>query len=693
MDLYITIYFALQCHILLIKIVVLDKISNQDLLGIYSNYAFLFVALSLFEFAPSWVKNQKKLLNLSNLNLNFFKKEQFISHNPCVYMMVSFCTKQWYIGKTSRYFNFRILEHIRCGRKHHSFGTKKIYEVMSSVGFENFCFIPVVQGNDLEVSFFEKMFIHRFRPTLNSEFYSSWFKMLPSFIQRNTRWSAKKRNRIKNKKVQGSKALDFFKKFKQPKTTMLNGFSVIGRDGFTIEKSLSLECILSKHNYEIITLRFDSTSKYFNNFESILNMFKPSEVLNFSFWWNNKKYFYDGKYCGFIDDSTEHFVLRNNTFPKPKGFLSLDCVFNMCFVCVCKSTSSPLLKCDSCVRSCCGFTTCCKKYKDRCIESEECVLLNTYGVNNTNKKVNYVKHNLFRKVFKHLLKYDNVTITIDVRKISPNNSYDCKMIQRIATNTIGLRADDWSLNYVLKLFYLSKNFPSYSIKTAAHNKLKLMLKKFNIYSEKIIFKMIYDDSIDIDALKGLLRTIVLNLPLSMDVKVNLAKNSRIIPLSHKKVSDILCNHIKMAKAFTKGKRPDCVCMKTPHTIDNLENFSKDVKRVFDMGGNFVVKGTVDYKNEIWKALRFMIFRYISPLCGKGNLARFSKNMDTITFLRFLGFDSTTIEYIIFSIENLIIKNSTQHFDVNINTVYKVKTELQGFVIIPKDKNINQLMIL
>ena len=267
------------------------------------------------------------------------------------------------------------------------------------------------------------------------------------------------------------------------------------------------------------------------------------------------------------------------------------------------------------------------------------------------------------------------------------------MIQRIATNTIGLRADDWSLNYVLKLFYMSKNFPSYSIKTAAHNKLKLMLKKFNVYSEKIIFKMIYDDSIDIDALKGLLRTIVLNLPLSMDVKVNLAKNSRIIPLSHKKVSDILCNHIKMAKAFTKGKRPDCVCMKTPHTIDNLENFSTDVKRVFDMGGNFVVKGTVDYKNEIWKALRFMIFRYISPLCGKGNLERFSKNMDTITFLSFLGFDSTTIEYITFSIENLIIKNSTQHFDVNINTVYKVKTELQGFVIIPKDKNINQLMIL
>ena len=61
----------------------------------------------------------------------------------------------------------------------------------------------------------------------------------------------------------------------------------------TTDSSLSLEYILTKYNNERITLMFDYSCKYFNNFECILNKFRPSEVFKFSFWKNGKKYFYD----------------------------------------------------------------------------------------------------------------------------------------------------------------------------------------------------------------------------------------------------------------------------------------------------------------------------------------------------------------------------------------------------------------
>ena len=324
-----TFYFALQCHRILLSLTLLGKDSNDEVMGIYSNYAFLFVLLSFFDFAPPWVKNQKKLIDLSSINANFFKKDLFVSYTPCVYMIVSFYTKHWYVGRTTRFFNFRIREHINQARKYYTFGTKKIYEVMSSVGFENFCFIPVFQGNEVEVNFIEKMLINRFRPTLNSELYSSKFKMLPSCMK-HVRWSAKKRKKIKKQKGLNVQFLDFCKRnFTQPKMRTLRGFSVINNAGMTTDSSLSLEYILTKYNNERITLMFDYSCKYFNNFECILNKFRPSEVFKFSFWKNGKKYFYDGKYCGFEDELTEHSVLRNSTVLKPKGFLNLNCVFNL----------------------------------------------------------------------------------------------------------------------------------------------------------------------------------------------------------------------------------------------------------------------------------------------------------------------------------------------------------------------------
>ena len=308
--------------------------------------------------------------------------------------------------------------------------------------------------------------------------------------------------------------------------------------------------------------------------------------------------------------------------------------------------------------------------------------------------MNYDKNNIFKKVFKKLLKCNKVTITLDVREFSSGNSYEYKMINLLVTNRIGTIANRWSLDYVLKLFYISKNIPSYGIRTSAYNKLKLMLRKFNVFSERIIFKMKYDESISFGFFKKILKAIVLNLPLSMSVKVNIAKNSRLIPLSHQKISDILCNHIKMAKAFRKGKVPVCVCMKTPHIIDNMEHFSSDVKSVFDLGANFVVKGVFDYKSEIWNAMHDMIVRYIVPLCGKRNLDIFYKNIDTITLLEVLGFDTNIINYIRCNVDNLVIKQDRTHLSIiNMKSIYRVKEELQGFVVLPKDKNINQLMIL
>jgi hypothetical protein len=292
---------------------------------------------------------------------------------------------------------------------------------------------------------------------------------------------------------------------------------------------------------------------------------------------------------------------------------------------------------------------------------------------------------------------------IDIKRFNKIRDADKYVINRIASGRTpkwrkDLEVEKYSVNRLLRLLFCSYDLDDWKKKCVVRGKLRRVLKnRCGMSSERIVAKLEFDERIDFGIFRDIMNDLILFLPLETEVKRKLLKESKVIHVSRKKVSDILCNHIAMAKKYT-SECPSCVCGCTDgvHINGNTDSFSDDVKEILDLSGNFVPYGaSEDVRRDMRAGLRDMMLKYLVPLFGleESEIINLRK-MNFYCILRNLGYDFRIVRRIFSVIDGALIKNNDNNVKrVTEYDVYKVKKKLRGFVICPKDKNVNELMVM
>ena len=126
-------------------------------------------------------------------------------------------------------------------------------------------------------------------------------------------------------------------------------------------------------------------------------------------------------------------------------------------------------------------------------------------------------------------------------------------------------------------------------------------------------------------------------------------------------------------------------------------FSKDIQHIFSLGGNFVPELChTNVKTELVNSFRTMLINYLMFFFGiDSSLIKMSFRLDFWNLLSFRGFKSDILDFIKAKLHNSALN---RRYDKNTNTitdeqVILVRKKLKGFVISPKDKNVNELIIM
>jgi len=102
------------------------------------------------------------------------------------------------------------------------------------------------------------------------------------------------------------------------------------------------------------------------------------------------------------------------------------------------------------------------------------------------------------------------------------------------------------------------------------------------------------------------------------------------------------------------------------------------------------------KTELVNSFRTMMVNYLMFFFGiDSSLIKMSFRLDFWNLLSFLGFKSDILDFIKAKLHNSALN---RRYDKNTNTitdeqVILVRKKLKGFVISPKDKNVNELIIM
>lgn len=615
---------------------------------------------------------------IKGIKINQLLVNSFWNNTHSVYLIVSPITKHWYVGMTTRTLIDRMAEHFRL-----PLSDLKLYNVLEKIGINFFLFIPIQVNVFVGLNNLEKVLISRFSPTLNSKLYHSKRFLDYRFVKKRSRWG--KRRRITMRRLGGN--------FQRNNNTeplknwrSIPFFRISTENHF--EETFVLEESLKTFEGEEITIDFDG--KYSaKQCSKVLEDFGSSEVLSFVVHSNNRQFYFDGVTCGVMEKNYETFDLRQGKVRRNNvsTILDVNCIVHLCFVCICGTL-------NSCSKKCCNSITCCRKNTD-----QPCFLLHCYGIKQ-NSRIS-----LFH-VFKRLLHFGKGTITFRVNREKMICKNDRALFKTIFNNRgyywrrkVG--ANSFTLNTLLRLLFVAKNLESWKERCGVIGKLRRWMKtKFGVRSERIVLKICFHKTIHFGVIREILEILISNTPLSYSVKKNLLRESRVIQVSRKKLSDLLCNHIQAAKSFKSSEQPKCVCGNTNGIhIDgkDVTLFSKDIQHIFSLGGNFVPELChTNVKTELVNSFRTMLINYLMFFFGiDSSLIKMSFRLDFWNLLSFLGFKSDILDFIKAKLHNSALN---RRYDKNTNTitdeqVILVRKKLKGFVISPKDKNVNELIIM
>ena len=269
----------------------------------------------------------------------------------------------------------------------------------------------------------------------------------------------------------------------------------------------------------------------------------------------------------------------------------------------------------------------------------------------------------------------------------------------------------YSKQKIMRLLLLANRVRIRRIREAATGRLKRVLKrKFHLNKiPNLCFKILFDPRINFPKMMTLTKSLIHYVSGDNFIKSFCIKNMRFVYTRTKNIKDYLCNHLKFAKNFCNGTIYNCVCgaIGGDHKAMRGEELSGDQKYVLSMNASnipwpenaniskYIYEAFIDFCIDLHN---FMNEERVKKKDRK-NTTR-SLRHELFYAISLLDMDSFLTHMICDNIERIIddcIDNNNYHRNnkhnwLSINMVKKVKVSLQGWVVMPLDKNSNCLLV-